>query len=65
MPRACVYPASTSSLFSVTFTILSSAGELVDFTYTIPVAGSNAPPPQLAPPFIPGSISVPCMLGGV
>src|SRR5260370_6974988 len=39
--------------------------ELVVLTYNIPVSGSNAPPPQFAPPMIPGRITVPWRLGGV
>ena len=35
------------------------------FTYRRVVSGSKAPPPQLAPPEIPGRMIVPSRLGGV
>ena len=34
-------------------------------TYSRPVSGSNAAPPQSAPPLVVGRISVPRRLGGV
>jgi hypothetical protein len=38
---------------------------LLVFTYSMPVSGSNDPPPQLAPPIIPGRRIVPATDGGV
>ena len=35
------------------------------FTNSTPLAGSNAPPPQFAPPISPGRCTVPCSVGGV
>jgi len=35
------------------------------FRYSIPVAASNAAPPQFAPPMIPGRITTPSRDGGV
>src|SRR5580692_6752241 len=46
-------------------TIRRTAGELLILTYSRPVAGSNADPPQLAPPMTPGRVNVPSTDGGV
>jgi hypothetical protein len=50
---------------SAGFAKRTSAGECDVFTYSIPVSGSNAPPPQFAPPINPGTISMPSSDGGV
>src|SRR5579864_2365173 len=46
-------------------TIRRTAGALLILTYNRPVAGSNADPPQFAPPMTPGRVNVPCTDGGV
>src|SRR5262249_29474424 len=46
-------------------TSFANAGEFVDRTNNTPLTGWYAPPPQFAPPTMPGRISVPSKLGGV
>src|SRR5260221_11005668 len=46
-------------------TIRITAGWFDVFTYSMFVAASNAPDPQLAPPITPGRTNVPCSDGGV
>src|SRR4026208_66004 len=47
------------------FSILKIAECRLVFPNKRPVAGSNAPPPQFAPPITPGRTTVPCIDGGV
>jgi hypothetical protein len=60
-----MYGASTVSLAASRFCKRNSAGELVAFTNSQPVAGSTAAPPHPAPPMTPGMATVPCSDGGV
>ena len=46
-------------------TMLTTKAWLLVLTYKRPVSGSNAPPPQLAPPMMPGRTIVPRADGGV
>src|SRR5579862_1690704 len=43
----------------------ATIAEVTEGTYSMPVAGSNAPPAQLAPPPQPGRLMVPRSDGGV
>src|ERR1700691_959073 len=45
--------------------ILTLAGRLFTLTTSRPCCGSNAYPLQFIPPTFPGTVSVPCTLGGV
>ena len=38
---------------------------LFELTYSTPVVGSNDAPDQFAPPWKPGTTTVPCVLGGL
>src|SRR5262245_23029679 len=62
--RSAVYSASSESE-RVGFTILNSEGWFVTLMKIVLVRGSNAPPPQPAPPMEPGITIVPSIEGGV
>src|SRR5215472_1960918 len=62
-PKPLVYRTTSGALRSRSS--FSIDGRSFDTTYSFPLAGSTAAPPQLAPPLLPGICTVLRVLGGV